>query len=84
METLNELVGENNLKEVLKTKKKKGESTTAVAIQRLREPQLNLVFGALKYEEIKRIKISLDTALKNKKDEERKALQKKIDELDKD
>lgn len=42
------------------------------------------MFGALKYEELKRIKISLDTALKNKKNEERKALQKKIDELDKD
>ena len=82
METLNELVGENNLKEVLKTKIKKGESTTAVAVERLRGKQLNLVFNALGYNELKRIKKAVDTALNSKKEEQRSALLKQIELLD--
>ena len=66
-----------------KTANKKGTSTTAITVQRLRDKQLNLVFGALSYDELKRVKTSLETAIKRKKYEERKALQKKIDELDK-
>jgi|688.fasta_scaffold52813_8 hypothetical protein len=82
METLNELVGENNLKEVLNTKKKKGESTTAIATQRLREKQLNLIFNPLKYDELKRIKKAVDTALNSKKEEQRRLYLDKISELD--
>jgi hypothetical protein len=82
METLNELVSENNLKEVLKTKKKKGESTTAIATQRLREKQINLIFNALNFTELKRIKRAVDTALNTKKEEQRSALLKQIELLD--
>ena len=64
-----------------KKTRKKGTSATSIAVQRLKETQLNLVFGALKYEELKRIKTSLDTAIRNKKEEEKAILQKKLDEL---
>lgn len=46
-----------------KTTNKKGTSTTAIAVQRLKEKQLNLVFGALSYDELVRVKQSLETAL---------------------
>ena len=78
METLTELVGNN----ISKTKKKKGESTTAVAVERLRGKQLNLVFNPLGYAELKRIKKAIDTALNSKKEEQRKLYLDKIAELD--
>ena len=82
METLTELVGDNTLNQVLNTKKKKGESTTAVTVERLRGKQLNLVFNALGYAELKRIKKAVDTALSSKKEEQRNALLKQIELLD--
>lgn len=65
-----------------KTAKKKGTSTTAIATQRLREKGLNLVFAPLNYKELKRVKTSLETALKSKKEEEKQDLLKQIAELD--
>ncbi len=65
-----------------KTTNKKGTSTTAITVQRLREPQLNLVFNALKYDELKRIKLSIQTAIDKKKEEEKAILKKKLADLD--
>lgn len=83
-ETTNQLL-DNNLSEVLETPKKKsnkGTTTTAVTVQRLREKQLNLVFAPLSYDELKRVKTSLETAIKSKIEEEKAILRKKLAELD--
>jgi hypothetical protein len=63
-------------------KTKKGNSTTAIAVQRLKEKQLNIVFGALTYDELKRVKSSLETAIKSKIEEEKSILIKKLKELE--
>ena len=65
-----------------KTTKQKGTSTTAITVQRLREKQLNLVFAPLSYDELKRVKTSLETAIKSKIEEEKAILRKKLAELD--
>ncbi len=64
------------------TKTKKGESTTAIAVKRLKDKQLNLVFNSFNYDELRRIKKAVDSALNSKKEEEKQALLKKIELLD--
>jgi hypothetical protein len=65
-------------------KREKGTSDNAIAIKRLKGKQLNLIFNPLSYDELKRIRKAVETALISKKDEQRKALLKQIEELDRD
>jgi hypothetical protein len=62
-------------------KKEKGTSDTAIAVKRLKEKQLNLVFERLSFEEIVRVKNSIDTIIKKQKAAKIKELEEKIEEL---
>jgi hypothetical protein len=62
-------------------KKEKGTSDTAIAVKRLREKQLNLVFERLTLDEIIRIKSSIDTIIKKQKEAKIKELEEQINKL---
>ena len=65
------------------TTQKKGTSTTSITIKRLREKQLNLVFGALTYDELVSCKKSLETALIPAKKVKIEKLEKELEEAKK-
>lgn len=62
-------------------KKEKGTSETAIAVKRLKEKQLNLVFERLSFEEIVRVKNSIDTIIKKQKAAKIKELEEELNKL---
>ncbi len=77
---------DTNLVEVLtesntNKKKDKGTTNTAIAVARLKDKQLNLVFNALSFDELVRVQKSVKTALDSKKADVIKDLEKKLQDI---